>query len=662
MATVDDLIAQAEAEKVLAGAGDEVDSLIAQAEKGKSTFGSPGESIGVRAAKNFLPNLWQGISGFVGHPVQSAEAIANTAIGGIQKAAQVLFPESPNTKRLFQDNPPTDPIGRWLTEKLVTDKNPDKTRYVQPLIDAVTKSINEPSGIPGRLGEFVAERPADALMFSSLGLKGLGKALEVPAAIPKAFASFRRAPGEALPAYGFRDLKGLTAEAPKTSEKLQELGNALDPLNLTMKAAGGLYKGIGGVGKYAMGFKTGKGAAVVDQLYNAFKQGGDVADEARKYLRGKFDAEDMIGQYQGVLKDLRDDQMANYRSSLQKLEKIDNIQVDLNPIRDSFDSKLEKDYHIKIVPEEMPPFQPPMQGTTAPITRSNITGNVTSAAPETVNISGMLSAIGNKILEKSGKNKVVAKPLEIPEQRVKLDFSHSKFASDPEGQKAIIVMREMLQNWDKNPEFAKPSSIDILKQNFDNFYSPSSAAREIVTDVRNKVKDAIVQKVPEYGKMMNDFKTTQDLFDESKKLFGIKSAADRKASADSVLKRLQQAMREDPEYRRMFLEKMEKKSGTNIQGMLSAHSMAPVLPGGLLSKGWTAHDFYALQRGGFDPALLAIMSMGSPRLSGEILNLLANVNRGAGAVRKGIIATTTPRQLTSQAAIINQKTKEKEKK
>ena len=238
----------------------------------------------------------------------------------------------------------------------------------------------------------------------------------------------------------------------------------------------------------------------------------------------------------------------------------------------------------------------------------------------------------------------------------KLDFTRSKaFAADTQGQADITKIKEILDDWGRKPGDTTPFMMDTLKGILHDFYSPSSKAREFVADLEGMVKDKIIEKVPEYKTMLKNYQTRSEIFEDSKRMLGMKSATDRKANADLLLKRLQTTMREDPEYRRDFINKIEKESGKDIKTIIASYSMSGMLPSGLVGRGMAGGSLFEIAKHGldFDPHLALMLGASSPRAVFEFLNVMAKTSRAAGAVKGGVEATTTARQAAIQAGAVS---------
>lgn len=506
-------------------------------------------SYGVRAVQNFPSSLFKLMKNLVTPVAHDIGTIGkNIARGGVPQGQsetlggigtmllgleQKMFPSLAKTQQQFGI--------------------PNAVPAIDALMGPITKSFKEPLGVPKRALEFTAKDPAQAMMNVSMLLRG----------------------GSTL----------------TKSKALGEAATALDPLNIMAKTTGAVAKPIGSLARQALGFTTGKRSPIVEQVYQTLKAGGDPADTALKYLRGKLEAEDAIGVYKGALKTVRDNQLADYRGKLKELDLNPTAAIDMTDLHNALTKKL-YDYDVRI-----------------------------------------------------GK-------------KGQLDFSRSKaFAANAQGQADVKMITGIIRGWGKKAGDNTPFMLDTLRGILSDFYSPSGKSREFATALKQIVKDKIEEKVPGYIEtMLKPFEKRQELFEDSKKLFSIANPNDRRVNADLVLKKLQRAMTEDPDYARDFIGRIEAESGKNIKSIVAAYSMSPALPAGIVGRGMLGGTLYETARhgiAGFDPHLALMMVMASPRAVGEFLNVTAKVTRAAGTAKKAIAATTTGRQVLTQAGALS---------
>lgn len=194
--------------------------------------------------------------------------------------------------------------------------------------------------------------------------------------------------------------------------------------------------------------------------------------------------------------------------------------------------------------------------------------------------------------------------------------------------------------------------LDLLKQRLDDLYTPSSRVRALVTDIRGQVKNEIVSKVPEYGKMTGDYERMTGLIKQMEQAL---SMGDKKP-IDTALKKLTATMREEPEFRRSLIQKLDEMTGVNLEEQIAGYAMRDIVPAGLWAKGigsvWVAKLFSTL-----DPTFGALLASASPRVVGEFAHALGlgrkagkAVGRGVGTAARETGVTTMPvRQTAFQA-------------
>jgi hypothetical protein len=307
-------------------------------------------------------------------------------------------------------------------------------------------------------------------------------------------------------------------------------------------------KGIGYLGKQALGFTTGKGPQIIGRAF----QGGEKFEQG---LRGQLDMTDVYDTVKGALQNIRNTRATEYRTQLQNLKSV-NQPSDVTPIGNRLDQ--------------------------------------------------LLSAY-NLGLSSTGKV--------VPKGVSKLYKSEEKNI-----QEIVNDVRKIAQN----PDMQTPSQLDLFKQKLDNFYSPNKDSRALVTSLRNTVKDIIVKDVPEYEAMTAKYHQSSKFINEIEK--SITGTANR-GSVDTALRKLSRIMKEDPDYRRELLTKLSGITGEELKGMLAGVSMNPLYPEGLVGRSLAAGEIYSLLAGVGNPKIMAMLTMGSPRIVGEFLNQLGKISK-----------------------------------
>lgn len=542
-------------------------------------------SLGVRAAQEFPgslinllgrtekalvgypQNIRQPLQTWQGGPRQTLQAYGNIIAGG----AESLFPGGPTPeKQAFSE-------------------------FVRP----VTRSIQDPSSILPRLGEYIATDPASALSNLALGLSAFGKAAEIGGGaagkLPKAAGLRSVETGELPTLEKTTQAGGAAPQLPSPlaafGRQVQQVGKLVDPLNLTFNIAGDIAR-IGGSGlAHVSGFTTGKGYPNIRLLHDALQEGGPMAEEARQYLRGRLDSQSVVAKYVGDLEAGKKLQMGEYQSQLRKLSQNPSKNVDMSAVQKTFDEYLQSKNIVPIKDK-----------------KGRLTG--------------------------------------------RYDYERSPLKGDEGAQRLVTELTNHIKQWGSLPRDRSPFMMDTLRVQMENYLTRSKnpTVQELIENTKGHIDDAIEAKSPGYKKTMANFDNWKKTFDDSKKMFGQGDPKDLRANADTVLKKLSTALREDPDYRRNFLSHLEQKTGRPMSQLMAAYEMSGWLPSGLVGRALAGSTFYRLFRGTFDPHLLTLLMLSSPRIAGEFMNVMAYGERGARTVAKGVEKTAVAREVAAGTA------------
>lgn len=203
-----------------------------------------------------------------------------------------------------------------------------------------------------------------------------------------------------------------------------------------------------------------------------------------------------------------------------------------------------------------------------------------------------------------------------------LDFSRSTIADKAEAAR-VQELVDTIKGWGLTKGDRTATGLDILKRRLDDFYSPSGQARALVSSIRNSVKDILTKNVPGYYKMTSEYAKSTDIIKEVEKAL---SLGDR-ASADTAIRKLTSILRENNDFRKSLVEKLQKASGTDLKGMIAGTALSQITPRGLTARLMSEGGFFA----GFlvDPKFWAVLGMSSPRVTGEFLRYIGLGRKGA---------------------------------
>ena len=224
-----------------------------------------------------------------------------------------------------------------------------------------------------------------------------------------------------------------------------------------------------------------------------------------------------------------------------------------------------------------------------------------------------------------------------------LDFSRSTVSGTSASE--VEQVYRMVQDWGSKAKDTTPAMLDVLKRRLDDFYSTSRNSRAMVTDLKKSVQGKIESQVPEYAKMTADYGKASDLIKEMERALG---AGDR-ASADTAIRRLTMALREDKSLRRDLLKVLDQAGEGNVTAAVAGVLSKPIANRSLESlaaagMGVGAATFFS------NPYLAALVPLASPRIVGELNVVLGKIGRaapygrGAGllAYQAGNIPTQAP--------------------
>ncbi len=216
------------------------------------------------------------------------------------------------------------------------------------------------------------------------------------------------------------------------------------------------------------------------------------------------------------------------------------------------------------------------------------------------------------------------------EGKVSYDFSRSKLDKTEVGKIESVI--NDVKDWGTQVGDNTPIMLDTLKQRLDDFYSQSKNSSSFVQRLKGTIKDVITKEVPAYADMTKEYSR---LSDDIKSLETALSLKD-KNSVNTALSKLTNAMKQNNQYRLNLIGKLQEYTGRDVLSELAGLQFNPLFPqqGGfgrvITGMGFLAGGAVA----GIDPAFAALLSLGSPRVVGEFLNVLGIAKKGLSAVQK----------------------------
>jgi hypothetical protein len=199
-------------------------------------------------------------------------------------------------------------------------------------------------------------------------------------------------------------------------------------------------------------------------------------------------------------------------------------------------------------------------------------------------------------------------------------------------------VQSLLDNWASlDPaEYHTASGLDALKQQLGDLRTttdPHTPSRSVVDNAYNSVKNQIIKKAPEYGKVMNEYSNSLQEINDIERELSLKEGA----NPATALRKLQSIMRNNANTswgaRATMGEKLQAAGAPYLSQELAGQAMSTILPRGLSRY---AAIPAAVAAGSVTGGLGAGASLlaSSPRIVGEASY---NLGKGVGAI-KGINA------------------------
>jgi len=199
-----------------------------------------------------------------------------------------------------------------------------------------------------------------------------------------------------------------------------------------------------------------------------------------------------------------------------------------------------------------------------------------------------------------------------------LDFSESSIIN---GQNVIEKAVKDILDWDDTTAIG----LDTLKRRLYSFGEqlPREAkpAKNIVDGIAGSVRSGLLDNVSGYREMVGDYEKMSSLIDEINSAFSLGGK-----NKETAIKRVMSALRENNETRKELLEVLGERAGQDIVADVAGVQIAPLTSRGLagvVSPG--LGGLAAVVSPSALPGILTYFAVSSPRLVGELTNILGRV-------------------------------------
>jgi hypothetical protein len=197
---------------------------------------------------------------------------------------------------------------------------------------------------------------------------------------------------------------------------------------------------------------------------------------------------------------------------------------------------------------------------------------------------------------------------------------YSRVAMGRTGRRDIKNVVDTITKWGTQAGDDTAIGLDTLKRQLDDFYSDSSQARQLVSSIRDRVRQTIVDAVPEYNTMTKGYaEATKLIKDIESGLMMRKQGMTGRVTADQTLRRLSSSMRDNFTLRNELVKELGARGAEDVAGAVAGHTASSWVPRGIEAAGLgsgTAVLSY------MNPKMLPLLAASSPRIAGEFIQAL----------------------------------------
>jgi len=222
-----------------------------------------------------LPSSTLGVAGHiyeaVTHPIETGTAIIKLMSGGLQNLLG-------------------DDISNFINEKGqligLGDDSKDKE-----IASAVGQHFKDKYGSEDAIKKAIATDPASVMMDVALVFTGGGALVSKVGEVSK------------------------ISQLSNAGNTMKNVAGYVDPLSLTVKAAGGLYQGGKLAAKEGFGMSTGAGSQSFSEAFKAGKTGGETSKQFLQHMRKDKPMEDIVNLAQKDLEIIKKQKQAEYKAN-----------------------------------------------------------------------------------------------------------------------------------------------------------------------------------------------------------------------------------------------------------------------------------------------------------------------------------------------------------
>jgi hypothetical protein len=404
--------------------------------------------------------------------------------------------------------------------------------------------------------------------------------------------------------------------------KVRTLSGMLNPARLPRTIASrSPREGMNLTPATPMAATTGTSEAALEEAWRSGVAGGRRSELFREGIRTTISTDragDMLQEFLGAFKTLREKRTAQYAENLKGLRRTGDLDVALTNTRVQLRQMLE---NMKIGFYETSKRHPPTY--------------------KDFDKAGDPSALGryNPEVSSPGARRRVQQPPKSPAvtgqiDHEKLQFFHSNVSSKAD-QAAMREIVKTIEEWD----FTSVEGMDRLKKKLWDFVPKGEAdvAQGAAKGMWGHVRDHLSKSVKGYDKLASDFKVMTDLMEQVMRTFNLPvGTKDFKKSLETTISKIDNVMGDNKEYARSLVAAMEEITGEQFIPKMSGLSLRSALPASLVGRSGVARGMRAVispaasaigigAATGGSSAFVFALPFFSPKLVGEMLHVTGRV-------------------------------------
>lgn len=228
----------------------------------------------------------------------------------------------------------------------------------------------------------------------------------------------------------------------------------------------------------------------------------------------------------------------------------------------------------------------------------------------------------------------------VTEKKGKLNFDKSKFRTDPAAKVAIQEAYDILSDL---PEEIGALQLDETRKMLSNLYHNSGSAKSLIGKLTDSAKNTL-EKLPEYKNMAAEYKTAIAAMDDVEDALKVVGKLLDSADTKKAIKKLVETVKKNPDNREIIFKILSEQQGRDItatmQGLAAREVVSPV------TKSLIRYLGIRTAFGKFNPNIVLLGLMSSPRITAELFNLIGKYERTMSKVSPALAGLATAKNIS----------------